>query len=1683
MERQVIERYAGRSVVVYLKPDYEKIQGVLELGDGDSIIVGGEAVIFDMVARVKLVDGDAAPSVPEETSAVFLGELEECFGRMKALPEEEVFSDAYFREARPRTFGQQTETDKLMNKYKSAVRNHEDAPNSKRMAEIIRDAQLLWKEDRVDAFAGKFWAFMLYLVGKKEESADVCMEVMDFGTAMAVYPSLKVAESAVREAAYQSMTPRIFAFIAGLDAKHLVPVLQSLFESVIANVHAEIDADYRRECFTHIAAISWKVLNFSGWQDKKELLSERNIASLKAWLDALPEAVRKTEPAPSEPHVSAHSDVTENAAGKEEAVGQDTVFEGEIVWFNRDSIYGHIHSPAAGRCIEFSETLNRDDIFFHLYQTSDTELRRILLLNTQEVAGLKVTFRLGIKDDGRISAYDVKASCPLPEAKPVPDGMEEDGKIESFDKVKMTGRIISSSDGSKYGFEVSGVADPLLYVFLVYDPKVGGHPVTFVRTFVKNGQVQAEDIVSAAAAFPDEKLSNWERAGVLDKARKLVEDSPHDAADRSAKEGMRIDRVVHVRHIALDPYDPETAKKSPPAAGPVFVPPPPPPEDYYLAAKEAADRKNFDEAEQLYIKAVSRGDSRELAAGELLGLYRERSLFGKARDFLERYGDIFSAERKRSFWIQYYEASGEGYGELLRLYDESAAAYGDDKLDTKLAFIIKKARLQYRNSDFQAALAACDEGLSLTPNSGYQNLQASLKKIKALSLRALGRNEEAASLARELRRIPTFRADTDLMAILGTQKPDEEAAVNSFTLLPAFLQDKIRYISIDEKLHTEFVTEAGYKKGHYDSRGNLIDVRTEYRSLVAGSKPDDANPAKAERCFAIARYVYKFLACADSRETSSYPELSEEIITANAYKGLEHMLYHQLEQKHYDSARYYCLLMLKRPGSEKAEDWMRIFICSYFDSGLVWDRKRDKWTAEDLRALSRSSLKDSVDFDEFFGGLLSVAASGGSSITDQVLSILLYHPYPEYSGELLRKLGLDANSTYEEVLERFTSELALFKDRQQNFAKAIASAGTGDIMQSSSISKTESCIDGHRYIYGKDKAYVSALRNILAQLKRYVELDDFDSRIYVLDQVINAAGSSISQIVQQPTRCSYECFLPVLNNILRRAVSEKSQQYAIPPELSCLVAECIRQDRRVTAVIEVKNSLARQKAMNVRAEVTGLPVGVVCRKTDIDSVISGGARSECILSIELPENYEDTSIEFQLRILYQYYSMMPSSEDGLPVQAAQGEYKPSLPPLTLNYRENFTEIPNPFSHYSNGHGVDDPDMVFGRDDDIAGIMNRLCSDGKLTRGRSIALYGQKRSGKTTLLYQIRRRIEEEFAGRTLSVDLGSVGSYGWEGGFNRGMMHQIVRGIQDDLDYDDELYDAACRCGITFPDNILYDENYSDVFNAFMKEFTSFLEEERPGCSIVIFLDEFTYYYSYIKEGKVDAASLDFWKAMCEVYKVILVIVGQDSMTQLKQMSPCANALAATELYPVRYLKPEHSERLIRKPLEKVHAGVKIDDEAVERLFRLTYGSAYLLMILCSCMVDYLNANLLSSVSPQIVDKIADEAFRTGRISRQHFQPMYNDSLGGNDLDHLEAHDRENLRLLAAVAASAGGDHEASVSDFSGLLEDWDAKKTDEMLQALVDREVLCFKDGRYRIYVGLLEEWLKHYYQGGVSL
>ena len=1698
MKREYFEKYIGYEAEITIKPNYEIKTGVLEHCEDDYMLIGGELFDYNIILRFR---STGTPSA----SADFTPKLDECFIQLQAQQPADILSVEYVQSFKPKTRSNvQPDAERILQKYLYAVKIHDDMPDSDRMRKIRREAAKLWDSDRDNVFAGELYAFILNLSGNKPESLKVYTRINDFNAAFALSPAPELVLDAAGSSSAYSLTPSAFAFIAGLDSQSIVSIFLRLFRTVIEDKN--IDAEYRRQFFTRIAAVAYKVLNYSSWPDKHELFSEANTAALKNWLQSLPhdeEALPVSQPPKAE-------------SIRDSSRGTADIFEGEIIRFDRETIHGHIHCPKVSRFLSEGSSQNKDDVFVHLYQISDTALKKRLLTGAQTFAGLKVLFRLGIKEDGRIAAYDVRAKFSQPQAdiSDKPSAVEY-GEVEFFDKFELFGKI-RKPDGSRYSFNMGNIADPYLAVFLEYTPKSEGHPVKFIRTVTVNGRTQIDDIASASE-FPADKIKAWEREGLLQKAKERV-----NSRQRTSEDSERISRLFNARYLPLKPFTPPEPEK----VSPVIIPAETlhaamseTHEDYYLTARRFADQKDYDEAERFYMMAIEADDKRESAAGDLLSIYiRQKDFrkFQKARSLLEKYGQIFDPEKRRNYWVQYYEASHDNDDELMRLYEEAIKFYGSfgvSRLNTKLSFTLKKAKLQQIRNDFQGSVRTCDDGLremSSFRGEMQQNIKTistNLKKVKTFSLSLMGKREEAASLARELLRVAALRTDTDLLAVLNgaysrqhtnTREPIS-AQIRSFTELPAFLQDRIRSISIDKQLNTEFVTDKAYKKGHTDKRGNWKDAKTEYISLtgsLGGSKT--ANPAKADRCFALAKYVYNFLALADVEEINSYPELNEDKITFMAYKGLEYLLYYQLEQASqenisYDTARYYCLLRLgESKRTAESEKWMRIYIYSYFEtgSGLLWDRKNDKWDAVSLQKLSNIDLSDRNDFDDFFEGLLSLARVIGISMLAQTLNILLYHSNPRYPSELLRKLDLTEQpagkrSMDNEIQQRFLNALELFRNRRQKFIKDLSLPDSYELLQANSLDNMTGTLKGYRHLYGKDRIYCEALLKLLAQLKRYFELEDFDSRINLLDNVISMSGEHIHQIREHSTDYAYECFIAVLNKIRDCAAAAKAEQYSTGPELSCEIvnSSITRSGSKVTAVIAVKNRRARQKAQNLHAELVRLPEGVKHEKLNISPELAGGARSECILRLELPAYYEDSSIEFQLKLSYKY-NCLQASDGGTMLQTTNGELIPPLPPVTLHDRENFKEIPNPFETFSDQGVVTDPNMMFGRDDDIDRVMKSLCADGELIRGKSIALYGQKRSGKSTLLYYVRKRIEEDFRGTALVLDMGSVGSYEYTRGMTRVIMSLIASGIQNILDYDDELYEASCRFKIIPPaDSILKDDNYDIVFNNFMRSFTAFLDAQRPGCRIVLFIDEFTYLYRYIKDGKIDPSFLEFWKALNQEYGVILIMVGQDSMKQLTELSICTNALGTTKLYPVRYLTKEHSERLIRKPLEDRHSGVRIEDEAVDELFRLTYGSAYLLMILCSCIVDYLNQNMLFTVSAQTIENIADEAIRTGRISQTHFHPMYNDSLSGTDPKNLEAHDKDNLKILAAVASYADGNHEASIADLLQELREWDENTLKALLSALVQRDVLRYRDNRYKIYVGLFEEWLKHYYQGGETL
>ena len=202
------------------------------------------------------------------------------------------------------------------------------------------------------------------------------------------------------------------------------------------------------------------------------------------------------------------------------------------------------------------------------------------------------------------------------------------------------------------------------------------------------------------------------------------------------------------------------------------------------------------------------------------------------------------------------------------------------------------------------------------------------------------------------------------------------------------------------------------------------------------------NSERAERCFIMARYVYNFFSLADDEDIKHYSPSEEDNIRIMAYKGLEYLLYSELDGtrknvERYDTARRYCLLKLADEIKEAGHigennAWLRIYIYSYFINGLRNDSRSGKWTAQSI-SLSGSSLLECNDFGKFFDGLLTLAYVTGAKLLNTVLKGLLYNL--EYSGELLNRLGLDGNvyqtgNANDEIQTSFQNELDKYEKRE-----------------------------------------------------------------------------------------------------------------------------------------------------------------------------------------------------------------------------------------------------------------------------------------------------------------------------------------------------------------------------------------------------------------------------------------------------------------------------------------------------------------------------------------------------------------------------------------------------------------------------------------------------------------------------
>lgn len=399
------------------------------------------------------------------------------------------------------------------------------------------------------------------------------------------------------------------------------------------------------------------------------------------------------------------------------------------------------------------------------------------------------------------------------------------------------------------------------------------------------------------------------------------------------------------------------------------------------------------------------------------------------------------------------------------------------------------------------------------------------------------------------------------------------------------------------------------------------------------------------------------------------------------------------------------------------------------------------------------------------------------------------------------------------------------------------------------------------------------------------------------------------------------------------------------------------------------------------------------------------------------------------------------------------------------YSENeYKDFENP---YNAGDAVTNPRMFFGRDTDIENYVNVMLS----SPSKQLIFYGQKRSGKSSVLYWLQSKLTENgafcsrFSMGDLVADLREVTFY-----------YQILYQIQEDLeDYDGEVPVFNLPQSIS----LFEGENPTNPMLTFKKYMKSFKQacKNTPGWEnklIVIMIDEFTYIYSYIKQGRIDDSIMKQWKSIIQDPKSTFsaVLVGQDVVPYFENEPYAKNAFQIIEKKRLTYLKEVDALKLIIEPIRAEDGQSRYATGAAELILSYTACNPYYIQMLCGSLVDYMHEKKAIIATTADVADVADRLVQT--MSDSEFDNLIS---GGDSLEFGEIRDTKILAVLYRIAKLTETTEYCTRHDivnyYKEELLEGEENVVVDILRNLEMREVIEINEGMYRIQVKLFQKWI----------
>jgi len=1103
----------------------------------------------------------------------------------------------------------------------------------------------------------------------------------------------------------------------------------------------------------------------------------------------------------------------------------------------------------------------------------------------------------------------------------------------------------------------------------------------------------------------------------------------------------------------------------------------------YAKAKQAHIRdRDLGKAITLYRYAVENNDNAESALKDLAHLLNQQGQYDETIVTLDQHRNKVKDQTSLNliYITAYFKATR--YDEAIKVLQERLRHSTDPEKPPLLWYL---ANCYVRKNDFQNAERTLIEGLKLQPGNtvAEQQLASCLSKQKKY-------DEAIQILNKLLDTSPNPKAVELLEAIKKAKATGELAQLEEIGIefgltdfhvqLSDFTHFFLRHCAF-EGVASERVKERNNLKFY---EGSEKDVERDIGRLEEGARRFTGKVARMRADFLLSAARISLDVAQD------YDLFYRYLCRSFASKGdaaiAENLALDTAREWYCESLAAYDGCLEKFEGGERYDEQDAVnSLARYLFSSLGKSEvpkvapKREREEKEFILQQQVRYINDSLETvinrhlptqrDKIFDAIAYVTLRSKYAAKRTLNYIYSNSAFQRLALEYLKDKGIRTDDP-PQTLDEFVGLWNLLRRTLFEKNRAIASEFRGLSNVILTTAWLEDAIESVKGIVPKilfrtDQERLQQIQTIFETALQLCREVIFEEQERLCKKIEGECQDQLRDIQTSPTKLSVELLFPLVEIIQGRveealkAINERSK-----PQIEIRLAKDSYPNinKLVEVQVLVANKIGLSPAESLTLTVHKNEDMFVAASPDVSlgKSLRGGA-----------EEYIEIPVELTTKALEEKAFSLTLSGTYLTRTGDLERTEPHPFSVNLFSEDEFRPIANPYYFYARGDVVGDPKMFYGRKEFIKNI-STVIQESK-TQSKSVIIYGQKRAGKSSILYHIKKHLSQDES--LLILDIGNIAQYfekEVEGESSDALLNRLLWLILGQLNdaIEDKVESGCPPLDISFPSMDEYHASatprtlFGEVFKKF-KRLASKVNEWRD-VRVVVLIDEFSYLHGQIISGAIPDTFPQSWKAILQANYFSAVLVGQDNT--LKFFDRFQNEFASTERERVTYLPPEDAEKLIDEPIhfpKEEGGGSRYRERAIERVRQLTAGNPFYIQIFCKRLVEYMNSQRSPVITGNDVEQVKRQLLSgENRISVTDFNNLINS--GDTSPDAIS--DDDALKVLRAIAVNS----QTGPCNVSSITCETQAPLP-EILDDLFKRDVINRQREGYDIQVGLFKEWL----------